>query len=524
VRRLPACVVALVLVACPATQACAHASLVSADPRDGSVLAQAPQRIELRFNESVTAGAVTLIDAQGRSRGDAKLEATADTIVMMLPSDLPQGSQIVSYRVISQDGHPVAGSVVFSIGAPSANAAPADRNVARDGLIWLARIGLYVGLFAGVGGAFFQCWIARATAARGPVLGALAVGVVAAAASLGLLGLDLLGLPLTGLADSGPWTVTLDTGFALSLAIAVAAMAAGWVAMQTKRRSSARALAALALGGVGLSLAVTGHAATASPEVLARSAIFVHGLGVAFWLGALVPLAILVRQSNGAAMPALVRFSAIAAPIVGVLALAGLALAMIELGRLRALIDTPYGIILSIKLALVVMLLGLAALNRYWLVPALAVEPRASGALGRSIRWEAATALAILAAVAGWRFTPPPRSLLPETPLALHIHHTDKAVFQVLISPGSVGSDDFVLQLMNGDGTPLPAKEVRLTLSLPGRGVEELEHTAVLEPDGYWHVREAALPLAGRWHMRIDALVSDFDEIALDDDFDITRR
>jgi len=29
------------------------------------------------------------------------------------------------------------------------------------------------------------------------------------------------------------------------------------------------------------------------------------------------------------------------------------------------------------------------------------------------------------------------------------------------------------------------------------------------------------LPLAGRWHMQIDALVSDFEKITLEDDFDV---
>ena len=43
--------------------------------------------------------------------------------------DLPQGTQIVSYRVVSQDGHPVAGSLVFSIGAVTGAAPPAKRLV-----------------------------------------------------------------------------------------------------------------------------------------------------------------------------------------------------------------------------------------------------------------------------------------------------------------------------------------------------------------------------------------------------------
>jgi len=36
--------------------------------------------------------------------------------------NLPRGTQVVSYRVISQDGHPVAGAMVFSIGAATTTA------------------------------------------------------------------------------------------------------------------------------------------------------------------------------------------------------------------------------------------------------------------------------------------------------------------------------------------------------------------------------------------------------------------
>ena len=86
----------------------------------------------------------------------------------------------------------------------------------------------------------------------------------------------------------------------------------------------------------------------------------------------------------------------------------------------------------------------------------------------RSVLLECSLALGILAVVAGWRFTPPPRVQVTtaEAPLTVHIH-TDAAMFQVLISPGRVGSDSFVLQLMNGDASPLAAKEATLTLACP---------------------------------------------------------
>ncbi|MBV9564014.1 MAG: hypothetical protein JOY90_26740 [Bradyrhizobium sp.] len=45
----------------------------------------------------------------------------------------------------------------------------------------------------------------------------------------------------------------------------------------------------------------------------------------------------------------------------------------------------------------------------------------------------------------------------------------------MLISPGVVGIDSSVLQLMTGEGTPLPVNEAILLLSPPGQGVEPLD-------------------------------------------------
>jgi copper transport protein len=109
------------------------------------------------------------------------------------------------------------------------------------------------------------------------------------------------------------------------------------------------------------------------------------------------------------------------------------------------------------------------------------------------------------------------------TPLAIHIHG-DNAMFQVLVSPATVGSDDFVLQLMAGDGSPLLAKEATLILSLPERGIEPLERKATREADGYWHLRDVPLPHPGRWHLRVDAVMAGSRRITLEDEFDVPAR
>ena len=299
-------------------------------------------------------------------------------------------------------------------------------------------------------------------------------------------------------------------------------MAIAWFAWQSPSMTIAWVLTTLAMAGVGLSLAASGHAATASPQWLTRPSLFLHGIAAAYWVGALAPLAAMARRRNDDLPRVLKQFSAVAVLLVGLLVLSGLVLSIIQLGSLRALIETQYGIILSIKLSLVILLLALAALNRFLFTPTVVADHENTRPLLRSILIECVLVVCILAVVAGWRFTPPPRaSVAPvAAPLSVHIH-TDAAMFQVLVSPGKVGANDFVLQLMTGDAALLPAKEATLILSLPERGIEPMERRATLGPDGYWHVRGVALPLAGRWHMQIDALVSDFQKITLQDELQV---
>ncbi|WP_027579185.1 copper resistance protein CopC [Bradyrhizobium sp. Ai1a-2] len=518
--RLLAGLVALLLALCLATAAFAHASLIGTEPGDGSVVAQPPKTAQLRFSEPVAPALVKLIDANGRVRG-LTVAAVDQSLVITLPDDLPRGTQVVSYRVVSQDGHPIGGSLVFSIGAVTGAATPSNDSLVSP-LIWLARIGVYIGLFAGVGGVFFAIWIGRGPGGATAILAALYIGLVSAAASLGLQGLDLLGLPLSGIVTAAPWTSALSTSLGPSLLIAIAAMMVARFAWRGLPPTVARVLTGLAMAGVGLSLATSGHAATASPQWLTRPSLFLHGVGVAFWAGALMPLAAMAWQRNDGLPHALKGFSSAAVWVVGMLALAGLVLAIIQLESFRALIETRYGIILSVKLMLVAGLMALAALNKFRLTPAVVGDHGDTRPLLRSILAEGALVIGILAVVAGWRFTPPPRALAAaiEAPLAVHIH-SDAAMFQVLISPGRAGTDDFVLQLMKGDASPLAAKEATLTLSLPERGIEPIERNGTLGPDGYWHLRDVPLPLPGRWHMRIDALVSDFQKVTLEDDFDV---
>jgi copper transport protein len=520
--RLVAGLVTLLSVLSIASGAFAHASLVSVTPADGSVLARPPATVQLRFNEPVTLTDIRLIDAEGRTRDDIKVIARNEIVELVLPDGLPRGTELVSYRVVSADGHPVGGSMVFSIGMRTVTSGPQTLTSPWLGsLIWLARLGVYVGLFAGIGGTFFRAWI---DSSHGTHLtaAALVVGLIACLASLGLQGLDLRNASLGDFFTAAPWKAAAGTSLLASSIVALIAMAAAFAARWSTSTRAGAALSAVAIAGVGVSLAASGHAATASPQWLTRPLVFLHGAGAAFWVGALAPLTAMAWRAEPGLLSALNRFSRAAILVVGVLVLTGLGLAVIQLASIRALIETRYGLVLSIKLMLVAILLGLAAINRFRLTPALAADPHETRPLARSILAECVLAVAILAVVAGWRFTPPPRTLVASARPQLAVHvHASQGMLEVKVSPGVAGTDDFSIELMDSEGVPLVAKEATVILSLPERGIEPLERAATLGADGGWQVRDVPLAYPGRWHLRFEALVTDFSKIALEGDIDV---
>jgi copper transport protein len=116
--------------------------------------------------------------------------------------------------------------------------------------------------------------------------------------------------------------------------------------------------------GVGAALAVSGHASAAEPQWLTRPMVFLHGTGIAFWAGALLPLGLALNSQSADAGVFLRRFSRTIMPVVAVLAVAGIVLAIIQVQTLAALVNTAYGRLLRFKLELWVFLFTLAALNR----------------------------------------------------------------------------------------------------------------------------------------------------------------
>jgi methionine-rich copper-binding protein CopC len=97
--------------------ALAHDVLVGSDPVDGAKLDTGPSRIQLRFDLPVQDGfnTVTLIGPDGAHYEEGTAQVDGSTVSVAAGPLGPAGLYRVGYRVVSDDGHPVSGSISFTL-------------------------------------------------------------------------------------------------------------------------------------------------------------------------------------------------------------------------------------------------------------------------------------------------------------------------------------------------------------------------------------------------------------------------
>lgn len=524
---MPFLAILLVMLWGASQSALAHAVLLNSQPADGMVVAETPRALALTFNEPVTPFSILIIDPSGETLKPTSIVSSNRSVAINIDVGLPVGTSLLSYRVISADGHPVAGSIAFSVGAPSAGVDISDTTPRwLKAAVWLARVGFYAGLFIGVGGVFFRNWIELNSPGSRPlgyfVTTSLSTGLVSAAAGWAFQGLDATGLPPEALMSPAAWSATMATSYAWTLATGTLALSAARLAVHATS-AAARTLSAFALAGVGTALSLSGHASSAEPRVIMSTLVALHGLCIAFWAGALPALLDASRRIDFT--NALLRFSTVAVPVVAVLALTGATIAWVQVGDPSQLLAIPYGQVLVVKLALVTGLTGLALWNRVKLTPALAAGSRvATSKLRKSIRAEMVLIGLILCTAAVWRFTPPPRALAEAASQPAHLHiHTEQAMVDVTLKPGRAGPSEVELYFQSGDFSPLTPKEVTIQFSLPSAGIEPIERKAKAGADGIWRAGPLNLQPAGTWEVRVDALITDFSKAILEDRIELRR-
>jgi copper transport protein len=393
---MPALAVALALALAPS--ASAHARLIDTKPAAGGTLGTAPSEVQLLFDDPV--GVAAGNDVVGSDRrsvlgGNPRLRHRDRELVLPLRT-IGNGDYTVGWKIVSDDGHLESGVFAFRVGATD-GAADLPRPVlaaasTRPGAMDVLARFLYLGgiLLAG-GAALFYLLVSRSGGRR------LATTISVA-----------LGVAVVG----GAWLLHATHGGAtrfdhvVELALFVGAAGAVVAALA---RPYPRLLPLALAASLALLAAPTlaGHAlGSGEARPLSVVADLFHVVAAAFWTGGLLQLALLLR--GGPDERVVRRFSLLALPAVALIALSGLARALVELNAVSQLWATGYGRALVAKTLLFGALLMLGWRSRRALAD--------RGRLRRGVALELGLlvllvlAVAVLTALRPGRdaFTPPP--------------------------------------------------------------------------------------------------------------------
>ncbi|RHW28027.1 copper resistance protein CopC [Nocardioides immobilis] len=530
-RALTAVLLAGLLVGSAGAPASAHASLVSSDPAEGELLAEAPDEVTLTFDEpvSVVDDGIRAYDAAGDPL-DVEAGARDEVVTADLPADLADGTYVVTWRFVSSDGHPIAGSLTFHIGAPSESVAPprdgpaTDDTAMRD-VASIVQALSYVALLLAGGLTIFLSWTARGIrlhdAVRRRLLrlqrGSALAAVVIAAVGVAVSGAYQRGAGMGGLIETASLDPSL-VGDDLTVLV-LQAIGLGLAVVLAGRSTPSLA------GDIGAALAVwspalVGHTRAYEPVSLLVLTDALHLSAGAVWLGGLVGLAVVLpsvagRERDGALV--LSRFSTVAAALLAVLAVAGVLLGWRILGSWSGLVDTTYGRLLLVKVGIALVVAGVAAWNRYRLLPQVSDGPhearrRATYGVRRVVLLEAALLVGLLG-VTGFLVEQPPRAEsgvaapAPATTVARAVAG-DLQVLAVLDATGG-RQRQLLVQVQDLGGEPVDLHD-RPVVSLRSAEVD-LGAVPVAPTGAGTFVADVTFPTAGEWEVQVSLRVGEFE-------------
>jgi len=554
-------VVAAALVAF-APGAAAHAELLRTDPAAGSTLDEAPTHISLYFGEGVesSSGAIRLYDARGNEleMGAAGHPSGDESIVRAATPEMGEGTYVVDWRVVSADGHPLHSAFTFDVGAPTGGGDAKGlvaRLVSQQGstalgavfavVRWLgfASITVLLGGLAFAGGVWPGG--AQSDRARRHLTAAAVLGSAAALAVIAFQGAYAGGFGLGQVLRPSLWGDVLATRFGRAhLARAVLCAAAVPLVRSLPRRASAVWRGAAVVLGLAIAASVTfaGHGATGRWLTLAVTADVVHVLAASIWVGGLVGLVAWALPDGEPldVLPAARRFSAVALVAVVVVTLTGVLQGVRQVGRLGALTSTTYGWVLLVKVAIVIVVVGVAWVSRAVVrelagvadpapVPVAAGDERADeeaedadadappspallrGYLRRSVGVEVLGVVAVLVATTLLTNAVPAREVkgapFEQTIVA------DPYFAQVTVDPATSGAVAIHVTITGIDGSIPSLDSLVVDLTLPEREVGPLEVRMQRLSGNHFVNDRATIPFAGTWELRATGRIG-FDELS----------
>lgn len=519
---LALCLVGLGCSTLWAPAASAHAELVGTTPADGERLAEAPGEVVLEFTERVNLvrDGIRLLDADGAEVDGVRPRVAGSKVVVAMPPELATGGYVLSWRVISQDTHPVSGAFSFGVRAAAVETSGVGpheevtgRNPVVSGLRWVGFAGM--GLMVGGAAFLLLCWPSGRALAPVRRLVWAGWGLLAAATVLAIpaQGTYVGGGGLGAAVSPDVLADVLGSQFGVLLSVRLGLLVLAFFVLRmvlNPQRAPGWGLAApaavLALG-LAATFAGTGHSASGDWSELALVSDSVHLTAVSLWFGGLVFLAAYAlrpRHVDGLG-GGLVRFSWLATTVVATLVVTGLFQAWRTVGSFGAL-DTPYGWLLVVKVAVVAVVFAIGGLSR------LAVRRARPATLRRTVPAEALLLVGVLAITSVLVLTPPAKQSAAGPvggPQVTTLTLPSGDAVRVELTPGVTGVNNLHLAVTDSEGKHRHVEEITARASIPGRDVGPF--AVEVHSSGMHLAGEVSLPFPGRWRFDLTVRISDLD-------------
>ena len=606
VRGVGALLAMLVLVFGFASPAGAHAQLEWTQPIQSSVSPSPPRQVIVHFGEAVEIdfGSLRVIGPNGNrvdQGGTHHPPGDSHSVAIDLPAHLPNGTYVVAWRVISTDSHPVHGAFVFSVGSASEAAranALANSLATESGsslvvtIFWLIRLAAFVSLALLVGVAFvvILAWRKGGSTRRiGRLLWtAWWVLLFCTVAGVAVQGVYAAALPLTDITHPVLFDEVLHTRFGavellraalLMLFIPVLLVIQG--SLQQLAMRSWLWITIAAVVGIGLlsTPGLAGHATSENGAIFGLTLDVMHVGAASMWIGGLVVIAsILMRGLPEDQLPPdarciVMNISTLAFGAVLVIVFTGVIQTIRQVGSLYALTHTPYGRILMVKVALVIVMIAAGALSRRIVLGDQAVplprwysyarirrraaamsssEPGATLAIGTSVdgtgpvrllerpikgkeqpdrsgRWalpesggkmrslrrsvlaEIAIAFAVLA-VTALLVNAAPAKQAASQPFS-ETFSTLGIQVNAIVDPARTGpGNQFHFYLIGRLGQPVAIPEFDASISLPSQNIGPLSIPLLSLGQGHYVATHVDIPIAGTWVLKLLVRTTAIDE------------
>jgi copper transport protein len=435
--------VILLSVAAGATQVGAHAVLLRTTPPTGQTLAAAPTQVQLLFSEPIDPifSKVAVLDGRGVNidNNDAHVDPADDhLLVVSLPSGLPNDVYTVSWRSLSTiDVHPDDGQYPLFVGVPvpantaavnSAGQATATPETTLGRWWFYLAASLFAGLLAawkfvlgtvlvgpyGEPRAAVRRQVQRVILIGGVLLvaGTLYAALAQAASAADVSLSSALGQPLADLLLRGRFASIWWPRIGLEV-VSLLLIAFGGL------EGLASDCVLATLPAVLLTSSLTSHGAALPTLPAGGIAIdWLHIVGGTAWVGGLVGVLIalpIILRADAAGkeriLPKVVgRFARFALVAAAVVVLSGTVQAALEVGSWEGMLETSYGQLVLVKIALVAAMLALAGFNEWRGRRATA---GVSSGLRRGVRAELALGVVVLGVAAILSGTPPTPTQTP---------------------------------------------------------------------------------------------------------------